>query len=56
MIKNNRSRAYVIANLSTNHEGNVELANEMIEKACVSKHNNINLYYTNDNFMVNNKV
>lgn len=41
MIKNNRNRAYVIANLSTNHEGNVELANEMIEKACVSEHNNI---------------
>lgn len=30
------NRAYVIANLSTNHEGNVSLANEMIEQACVS--------------------
>lgn len=36
MMKNKSgSRAYVIANLSTNHEENVTLANEMIEKASV---------------------
>ncbi|VVC27866.1 Aldolase-type TIM barrel,Antifreeze-like/N-acetylneuraminic acid synthase C-terminal,N- [Cinara cedri] len=33
MTKND-NRVYVIANMSTNHEGNVSLANEMIEEAC----------------------
>ncbi|XP_050420084.1 sialic acid synthase [Adelges cooleyi] len=35
MMKNkNNSSVFVIANLSTNHEDNVETAKEMIEKAC----------------------
>ncbi|XP_050524582.1 sialic acid synthase [Daktulosphaira vitifoliae] len=35
MVKNiHNNPTYVIANLSTNHEGNVEIACEMIEKAC----------------------
>lgn len=44
MMKNNREYV-IIANLSTNHEGNVTLANKMIEEACVRLI--IILYYYN---------
>lgn len=47
MTKDNDGRLCVIANLSTNHEGNASLASEMIETACVSHIYNVVYNYYN---------